>query len=367
MNGGIHPDLLTALDATDILSATSYRVLGHVRDVPKAGIQSKNGASLANSCSLVAALESDLYSHLYVRPSAVGPAMVDPLAQRDLVNALSAANAGRGCWESGWVVDRDIGDGRIAVTKDGLTFCAMRDGVQPHTGPVHSGRPCRVLIGKEFRNLLPGFYMAIGDGNSRHVRVGRWPLIRLYWHLMPETAVPFMATLTEHLSGAGVPFRAKVLNAPHAYHRADAGVLYLERPWYRRSTALLARIYREIQAGLRREVPLFTRLLAAGLAMAEDPVNGMSFGQHRCHLIALASWSSFTRGEATVDARASTLAALMNAAGLNPSRPHLGPRSRDSHALRAMLANRTPVVPGENEASAAYLSTTRSIHNCVRS
>ena len=228
------------------------------------------------------------------------------------------------------------------------------------------GMPCRVLIGKEFRNLLPGYYMAIGDGNSRHLRVGRWPLIRLYWHLMPETAVPFMAILTEHLNGAGIPFRAKVLNAPHAYHRADAGVLYLKRPWYRQSTALLARIYREVQGGLRREVPLFTRLLAAGLGMAEDRANGMSFGQHRCHLIALASWTSFTRGETTVDARASTLTGLMKAAGLNPSRPHLGPRSRDSHVLRAVLANPSSV-PGVHEASTVHRSTTRSIHHGGRS
>jgi hypothetical protein len=301
--------------------------------------QSANGTSRAGSLSLLAAFESDLYRQLYVRPSAVGVELIDPLGYRDLVKALSAANQGRGGWEPGWVVDQEIGDGTVAVTRDGLTFRTTRDRV--HCGPsrLRSGLPCRVLVGKEFRNLCFGYYMAIGDGNTKYHRVSTWPLVRLYWHLMSETAVPFMSMLTELLNAEGVPFRAKVLNAPHAYHRADAGVLYLERRWYRRSTALLARIYREFQAGLRHEIPFFTRLLAPGLGMAEDPANGMSFGQHRCHLIALAGWTSFTQGETTLDARSRTLSSLFQAAGLNPMRPHLGPNSRDSHNLWTVLAN----------------------------
>jgi type III HopA1-like effector protein len=108
--------------------------------------------------------------------------------------------------------------------------------------------------------------------------------------------------------------------------------------WSGRGTIGQARSSRELQTGLRREVPLFTKPVAAGLGMAEDPANGMSFGQHRCHLIALAAWISFTRGESTLDARASTLAGLIKAAHLNPSHLHLGPTSRDSHALEAALA-----------------------------
>src|SRR6185295_1593157 len=229
-------------------------------------------------------------------------------------------------------------DGRVAVAKDGLTFWTVRDEVQARPGRLRPELPCRVRVGKELRHLLPGYYMAIGDGDSRLPRARARPLIRLYWHLTPEAAVPFMSTVTKHLNGAGVPFRAKVLNTPHAYHRADAGVLYLERPWYRRSTALLTRMYRELERDLRREVPLFTRPLAAGLGMAEDPANGMSFGQHRCHLVALASWTSFTRGESTLEARAATLARSITAAHLDPSRFHLGPRARDSHALQAAIA-----------------------------
>jgi hypothetical protein len=343
MNTDLHPDLFTALDSSEILAPTRYRVLEQVRDISQGGNNNGDTTGLASgnaaNSSLLAAFEADLYSQLYVRPSGIGPVLIDPLAQRDLVNALSAANSGRGGWEPGWVVDCETRDGRVAVNKNGLSFWAGRDGVQARRGRLRPGLPCRVRVGKEFRNLLPGYYMAIGDGVARHSRASVRPLIRLYWHLTPETAVPFMAMLTEHLNGAGVPFRAKVLNTPYAYHRADAGVLYLERPWYRRSSDLLARIYRGLQGRLRQEVPLFTRPVAAGLGVAEDPANGMSFGQHRCHLIALASWTSFIRGETTLDARASTLAELIKAAHLNPSRLHLGPRSRDSHTLQAVLAN----------------------------
>ncbi|HEX4611434.1 MAG TPA: T3SS effector HopA1 family protein, partial [Urbifossiella sp.] len=116
----------------------------------------------------------------------------------------------------------------------------------------------------------------------------------------------------------------------NGYGRADAGVLYLERRHTDRLGTALADVHRTVAADLRPEVPLFTRALAPGLGVAEDPGGALSFGQHRCRLAARAAWAAFSRGDADP---AAVCAELLRAAGLDPDRPHLEPGSRDDYAL----------------------------------
>lgn len=330
----LHRDLLTTLDAIEILGPSRYRVLDYIRDV-----QASTPASRPSS-PLLEAFADDLYARLYVRPHAAESPPADLAAGRDFLKALSAANSGQGGWEPGWVIGPQAGrDDKISVIREKVTFWAGRGDVRTAGGRFRPGAPCRVRVGKEFRNFLPGYYLAIGDHEPARIDAFRSsPLIRLYWHLTPEAAVDFIASVTGRLNAAGVPFRAKVLSDPQAYHRADAAVLYLDRTCYRRSGAALARIHAGLASHLRSDVPLFTRRLAEGLAQAEDPGNGLSFGQHLCRIIARAAWTSFQRRQTDRDQRAATLIAALRAAGLDPSRPHLRPRSRDSHALHLALA-----------------------------
>src|SRR5262245_55857332 len=95
-----------------------------------------------------------------------------------------------------------------------------------------------------------------------------------------------MAAATSLLNASRVPFRIKVLRDPAAYRRADAGVLFLRRHDRARIDPLIARITAAVAEGLRPEVPLFTKRLADGLGFAEDPAGSLSFGQHRCRLVA---------------------------------------------------------------------------------
>ena len=70
-------------------------------------------------------------------------------------------------------------------------------------------------------------------------------------------------------------------------------------------------------------MPLFTKRLANGLGLAEDPSRGMSFGQHRCRLTAQALWRSFARGDADRNSRADSVASAFHREGLDPLRsPH---------------------------------------------
>jgi hypothetical protein len=169
-----------------------------------------------------------------------------------------------GAWEPGWRIVREEADGRIAVTKDAVTFWVDPARIRMSTGPVRAGSFCRVRIGKELRNLIPGFYMAIGDGDANDSRDGSHDLARIYWNLPAELAVPYMALVTNQLNTARVPFRTKVLSDPAAYGRADAAVLYFER----RDFPVVAPVVRDIYHALGglpgRSRPMFTLPLAGG-------------------------------------------------------------------------------------------------------
>jgi hypothetical protein len=78
---------------------------------------------------------------------------------------------------------------------------------------------------------------------------------------------------------------------------------------------------------------MFTKPLAPGLGLAEDPNNGMSFGQSRCKIAAEALWSSFAQGLTDPDSRLSALARAFRQAGLDPELPFLERGSTDSYDL----------------------------------
>jgi lantibiotic biosynthesis protein len=329
----IHDDLLAVLDAVEIASATRYSVLGWTRDLVDG--PAPDNANDPDAVPIVLALARTLYDRLYIRPQPRHRApRSDSTARLALIAALSKANTGRGAWEPGWTIRRVVDDGGIVAAREGVDFWVDPGGFRLVDGPVREGGWCRVRVPKELREMASGFYMAVGDGGS-----DAWgdadtagPRLRYYWHLEPAAAVPFVAAATSRLAAAGVPYRLKVPDDPGLYHRADAGLIFL--PARHRSAArkAIAEIYSAIAPLLRADVPLFTRRLADGLGLADDPGGSRSFGQHRCHLIARSLWDSFVRGEHDRDSRAAALASAFRRDGLDPLRPHLGPGGADDEA-----------------------------------
>jgi hypothetical protein len=372
-----HPDLRTLAEAAEIHSPTRYALFGEQRDFAPpappdapaaappdaapcaaAGVMTLDAAlattttatTTATTATLTVAedlpdapvfmptLEMELYSRLYVRPQpSAAAAAPDPLAQRDHLSALSAANGGVGTWEPGWRVVAVEADGRYAVTKDQVTFWVPPEGLRTRTGRARPGDFCRVWVGKEMRHLLPGFYFAYGNGDQQETRDRADPLVRFYWHLTRESAAEYMGLVTALFNRAGVPFRTKVLSDPGSYVRADAGVLYLELRYFAAARPLVIRVHEALATKLRPEVPLFAKRLADGLGLAEDPSSGMSFGQSRCRLAARGLWDCFRRGLAERDARLASIAEAFRAEGLDPAAPHLERGSRDFYALEGEL------------------------------
>jgi lantibiotic modifying enzyme len=136
----------------------------------------------------------------------------------------------------------------------------------------------------------------------------------------------------------------KVLSDPGLYTRADAGVLYVRKRHASRAREAVAEVHKSLGAGLRPEIPLFTRRLASGLAIAEDPANASSFGQHRCKVIALALWRSFSQGDSSREARIGMVATVFKHEGLDPVHPDLG--------VHSALEDLAPVIPSLRVATA---------------
>jgi hypothetical protein len=345
----IHPDLLTIIDAVEIHSLTRFALRGQIRDMP---VPSPGGATSDSpeiqALELVEALQTDLYRSLYIRPTTPPIASIpDAVAQRELIAALSAANTGRGAWESGWLVHGLDEEGRVAVTKNDLTLWTSPWGLRVRESEIRKGQSCQVRVGKELRNRIPGFYFAIGDGSEGEEggSDGTEPMVRYYWHLTREAAVPFTAAATGLLNAAEIPFLIKVVADPGAYLRADAGVLFLPKRYPRSFGSILRRIHENVVWGLRPDVPLFTKPLAHGLGLAEDPPGHLSFGEQRCKLVATALWRSFVRGATDRVARAAMVAAVFEEVGLDPTRPYLSPGSDDDYSLGSELGETSPPVP----------------------
>lgn len=322
-------DLAAILTAVEIRSETCYELRGAPREVSREG-----PAEPGDLPPVVPALQTLLYLSFYCRSPAV-PEVRDLVASRDLTRRLSDANCGSGTWEPGWhVIGRDE-NGRIGVRKEGLNVFALESQFRGREGAIAPGATGRLKIGKELRSMSPGFYIAIGDGDEDDRADDELPLVRAYFHLRAEGAVPFVAEGTRLFNEARVPFRAKTLTEPTAYVRADSAVLYLRQRYYRRTEHKLAALHERLRPYLRRPVPRFTRALAPGLGIAEDPLNGESFGQNRCRLVALGLWRAFSAGKTGRNQRAAAVAATFLEAGLDPKRPHLDCGSTEDYQLVA--------------------------------
>ena len=144
--------------------------------------------------------------------------------------------------------------------------------------------------------------------------------------------------MNSRLNRFQIPFRFKCATAREQYDRTDAAVLYVGKPYFRITTDLLLDAHPEVHEVLKHEVPFFTRRIAPGLALAEDPLSGESFGQHRCRVFAETVWNCYLRGDQSPEGRLQEFRRLLGENGVEPDHPHLRAGSVEWFALPA----RTP-------------------------
>ena len=96
---------------------------------------------------------------------------------------------------------------------------------------------------------------------------------------------------------------------------------------------------------MRHGVPALTRSLAPGLALAEDPGHGESYGLHRAMLVADGLVRGFEAGAVGVEERLSYVEESMVESGVDPRRPYLKAGSCDDYEPLPARWRDTSVAP----------------------
>jgi hypothetical protein len=353
-----HVEVLTAtIDALRFPSAASATWFGQPV-IRIASFLRREMTPQLTRISLEYLLHLHLYENVYC-PGTPTRVRADPVelaetARTAFVERLSAANLGSGRWEAGWQL--------IRVTED--AFVVRRHGIQVSTkhalrhpqggAPQEIGGEVSLRQSKELTSVSPGFYVAIGDQGSPVE--GASGLIRWYWNLTPAGAETFVRLFTKSLNQAGLAFQLKVLSNPTTYWRCDAGVLYAARQDHQAVEEVVGSLLPRLRIYLKDAVPAFTKRLAPGVGVAEDPGGGDSFGQSRCKILASGLVRAQQNGDRTIAARLQTVVDHFDEQGISMSTPHVNRGSSDVYTLPA------PGVGARTAPARRALETTEADH-----
>lgn len=241
---------------------------------------------------------------------------------------LHDSNSGEGYFSPGWLVVKEETDGAVAVHKNGLTLHIERARhLQPQDQVATVGNSVAIKMPK---NLVQnGFYMAVSNAGSYQGE----NIVRVYFNLTSEGVAGVMNSLTAQLNAIAIPFNFKALYNPKDYERYDSAVLYFEKSLYSSVHPVLERVYAEHQSHFQPQVPLFTKLIAPGLAIAEEPdrkfTEKESFGTNRCQIVANGLLEAWHEGDDSPETRMTEILQQFSLMEIELQRPYLNTNSED--------------------------------------
>ncbi|MCX5421891.1 T3SS effector HopA1 family protein [Streptomyces sp. NBC_00078] len=196
---------------------------------------------------------------------------------------------------------------RVAVAPDSLS----RDGEKTYLR-LSWARP----------SLSPGFFFLTSCTTPMPTRTGG--VLRLYAHLAdPDHGPALLARAATYLEDRGLPWQAKASSSRDLYPRTDAVVVYLPRVSWSAARELAQLL--ESGGNLAEGTSAFTHALTASVGVAFEPADkrpgreGLSFGQHRCRVLAeaLVTHATATDGQS----RTGRIVAMFNDASIDPLNP----------------------------------------------
>jgi hypothetical protein len=292
--------------------------------------------------AFVKTLAAYLYEFAYSRPFRAPlpePETRDYSADHPLMEALSAANMTRERWEHGWTIAQVLPQGQIMARKGNVQRSLWPGTYLSKDGPaamLRAGAEISIFYPKESRSLQTGFYYAFGETPEDDTH--GFGLTRLYWNVSFDGAPTLLRLITSRMNRFHVPFRLKFATSRSQYDRTDVAVVYLAKRFFRITAQLMLDVHPEIADSLDDAVPLFSKRVAKGLGVAEDPGTGESFGQSRCQRLAESVWNCHLRGEQLPSARWNEFRRLLKQSGIDPQHPHLNAGSVDWYELPPEIA-----------------------------
>jgi hypothetical protein len=244
---------------------------------------------------------------------------------------LHENNCGTGYFDADWTILKTEDDNILVVTKGGLKLYIDRE--RHLTATQQQARVGDVVAVKMPKNMMQnGFYMAVSDRglNRQH---GADTLVRVYFSLTPDGAIAVMNSLTQMLNESKIIFSFKVLYNPQDYQRFDAGVLYFDKRNYATVAQMLSLIHTQHQSYFLPHIPLFTKQIAIGLGVAEEPdlkfADRESFGMNRCQIVADGLLAAFYEGQNSVSEKMSAILSQFSKVGIDLQHPYLNSDSEN--------------------------------------
>lgn len=250
---------------------------------------------------------------------------------------LHQSNIGTGYFQPGWYIIKEEIDGSLAVKKTDLRLHIQR---QKHLQPEHQAAVVGDCVAiKMPKNLVQnGFYVAVSNmGLHRYDNSEKQSVtVRVYFNFTPEGAVAVMTSLTKHLNELKIPNYFKVLYNPKEYQRYDCGVLYFDKRDYEVIAEVLQIVYQDRKSHFKPEIPLFTKYLAPGLALAEEPkqkfTSSESFGMNRCQIVANGFLEAWYQGDNSPSARIKAILKQFSVYEIDLQRVYINADSEDIYA-----------------------------------
>lgn len=316
-------ELARILGAIDIAESGAVSFAGHHAPPP------------ANASTPEAGLQALLYQHSYCNRFDHKPEEAGTGDAAAFQAALAAANSSQDRWQGGWQIAQVLTSGQIVASRAAVTRLAWPGEFMSHSGPgmaPYPGAPISLFAPRGSATMQPGFYFAFGESLTDWQ--DQEAIVRLYWNVRPAGAALLVKHLTAALNRFSIPFQLKCLDNPAAFARTDAAVLYIGRRFFRIVMHLLSERAPKLLGVLGPATPLFTKPLAPGIGLSEDPGNGESFGMHRCRLVASAVLTAHGLRDDGVAGRLAGVKAMFEKNGFSLAAPYLNPGSADDYSFQ---------------------------------
>jgi HopA1 effector protein family len=251
---------------------------------------------------------------------------------------LKIANHGVGFYDPDWQIMSEEDDGTLKINKHELSLYIDR---HRYLQPTEIDAPVGSIVSVKMpHNLIQnGFYIAVSNLGSfnKSLSPPDSQIVRFYFNITTDGAIALMEALTIELNLAQVPFNFKVLYNPTDYNRYDPGVLYIQRSYYHTVHLILERIYPQHQEHFKSEIPLFTKQIAPGLAIAEEPDRKFgeaeSFGLNRCQIVANALIQATNEGDSTPETKLAAIVRAFDKMGISLEYPFLNADAVDIYSV----------------------------------
>jgi hypothetical protein len=320
MDASLREELIPILSAITVTSPESFECAGNTT-----GTRPEQ---------LLTSLADFLYARCYMQVFAATAPERDG-ETGDMIPVLRSANPGQPVREFGWRIDQPLEAGYVLARKGGAArrFAPGHYLILDHGfGAPEKDLSLMLCPACESTTVQPSYYYAFGETVNEIQDV--FHTIRFYWNVTADGAPVLLATLAARLNRFQIPFQLKLPADRSGYRRRDTAVLYVARRYSSLAATLAADTHGRVVEHLRAETPLFTKRLAHGLAIAEDPQQ--SFGKSRCLMLAAGLVAAFEKGLTNAEEKLEEVAEQFRRSGLSLDRPYLNAGSRDDYEARSV-------------------------------